>query len=189
MTSEAVLRRISGPKSALAAGIALMLLGCFVFSLNDALQGAKQVIERRVNAFGVAMLNTWVREPTMDSMGRLSWITIVIFISSMIVPTSPQRMLAGTLVAASMDPLGVWFAHLRGMPVPSVVNTFVLFMPNYACAIVAVDGWPADLRTLDREELGQLCREIREYTVDAVHFGSPEMEALARGKILRMPVQ
>jgi len=27
---------------------------------------------------------------------------------------------------------------------------------------------PADLRALDREELGQLCREIREYTVDAV---------------------
>ena len=37
MTSQALPRRSSGPKSALAAGIALMLLGCFVFSLNDAL--------------------------------------------------------------------------------------------------------------------------------------------------------
>ncbi len=27
-----------------------------------------------------------------------------------------------------------WLAHLRGVPVPSIVNTFVLFMPNYACA-------------------------------------------------------
>src|SRR5438876_6870151 len=27
---------------------------------------------------------------------------------------------------------------------------------------------PADLRALDREQLGQLCREIRDYTVDAV---------------------
>src|SRR5260221_1479793 len=27
---------------------------------------------------------------------------------------------------------------------------------------------PADLRSLDREELAQLCREIRDYTVDAV---------------------
>ena len=27
---------------------------------------------------------------------------------------------------------------------------------------------PADLRSLDREEVGQLCREIRQYTVDAV---------------------
>ena len=46
-------------------------------------------------------------------------------------------MLAGTLVAASMDPLGVWFAHLRGVPVPSIVNTFVLCMPNYVCAVIA----------------------------------------------------
>jgi drug/metabolite transporter (DMT)-like permease len=37
MTSQALHRRASGPKSKLAAGIALMLLGCFVFSLNDAL--------------------------------------------------------------------------------------------------------------------------------------------------------
>ena len=35
MTSEAVHRTISSPKSALAAGIALMLVGCFMFSLND----------------------------------------------------------------------------------------------------------------------------------------------------------
>src|ERR1700687_4968046 len=37
MTSQVLHRRISSPKSALAAGIALMLLGCFVFSLNDTL--------------------------------------------------------------------------------------------------------------------------------------------------------
>ena len=49
----------------------------------------------------------------------LSWITIVILVSSMIVPTTPRKMLAASLVAASMDPLGVWVAHLRGVPVPS----------------------------------------------------------------------
>ncbi len=48
------------------------------------------------------------------------------------------RCWSTSLVAASMDPLGVWLAHLRGLPVPSVVNTFVLFMPNYACAVVAI---------------------------------------------------
>lgn len=35
MTSQALHRRSSSPKSALAAGIALMLLGCLMFSLND----------------------------------------------------------------------------------------------------------------------------------------------------------
>src|SRR5215475_12284814 len=37
-----------------------------------------------------------------------------------------------------MDPLGVWLAHLRGFSVPSIVTTVVSFMPNYACAVVAV---------------------------------------------------
>ena len=32
-----------------------------------------------------------------------------------------------------MGPLGVWIAHLRGPAVPSLVNTFVIFLPNYAC--------------------------------------------------------
>jgi serine/threonine protein kinase len=122
-----------------------------------------------VNAFGVAMLNTWARSPTEDSLGRLSWITIVIFISSMIVPTSPRRMLAGTLVAASMDPLGVWFAHLRGVPVPSVLNTLVLCMPNYVCAVIA---------TLPSHILSRLGRRLRE----AQDLGSYKlMELLGHG--------
>src|ERR1700752_505718 len=37
MISQVLRRSIESPKSALAGGIALMLLGCFVFSLNDAL--------------------------------------------------------------------------------------------------------------------------------------------------------
>ncbi|HLL28167.1 MAG TPA: DMT family transporter [Xanthobacteraceae bacterium] len=37
MSMQAMSRSIASPKSALAAGIGLMLLGCFVFSLNDAL--------------------------------------------------------------------------------------------------------------------------------------------------------
>lgn len=90
-----------------------------------------------LNAVGVAMLNTWARTPTVDAMAHLSWNTVVILVASMIMPTTPRKMLVTSVIAASMDPLGVWMAHLRGVPVPSVLNTFVLFMPNYACAIVA----------------------------------------------------
>jgi len=90
-----------------------------------------------LNAMAVALLNTWSRMPANDSM-HLSWNTVTILVSSMILPATPRKMLVASLVAASMDPLGVWTAHLRGLPVPSVVNTFVLFMPNYACAVVAV---------------------------------------------------
>jgi len=91
-----------------------------------------------LNAILIAMINTWATNPTAETLGRLSWTTIVILISAMIVPSTPRRMLAGSLVAASMEPLGVWIAHLRGLPVPSVVDTFVLLLPNYICAVVAV---------------------------------------------------
>ena len=70
--------------------------------------------------------------------GLLSWNAVVILVAAMIIPASPTRILVAALVSASTDPLAVWVAHLRGAGVPSVVETLVLFMPNYACAAVAV---------------------------------------------------
>jgi hypothetical protein len=93
-----------------------------------------------LNAFGVAMFNI-SRGPVISQPGDLSWNTIVILTFSMIMPTSPAKMLAASLAAASTDPLAFWIAHLRGADVPAAVNTLVLFTPNYVCAIVAV--WPA----------------------------------------------
>jgi eukaryotic-like serine/threonine-protein kinase len=75
--------------------------------------------------------------PPQMHFGGLSWIAIVILLSSMIMPNSPRKTLVASLAAASMDPLGVWVAHLRGVAGPSAVQTMVLFMPNYACALVA----------------------------------------------------
>ena len=87
----------------------------------------------------------------------------------MIVPTTPRKMLAASLVAASMDPLGVWIAHLRGLPVPSVVNTFVLLLPNYVCAVVAM---------LPSHVLQRIGRRLRE----AQELGSYQLvELLGRG--------
>jgi eukaryotic-like serine/threonine-protein kinase len=92
-----------------------------------------------LNALAVALVNTQARTVTIFTMGgHVSWMTIVILVGSMILPTTPRKMLAAALFSATMDPLGVWVAQLRGLPVPSLVDTFVIFMPNYACAIVAV---------------------------------------------------
>jgi serine/threonine-protein kinase len=90
-----------------------------------------------LNAFLIAMLNSWVAPPVVTAF-HLSWITILILVVSMIAPTIPQKMLAASMVAASMDPLGVWLAHLRGVPTPSALATLIMFLPNYACAVVAV---------------------------------------------------
>ena len=91
------------------------------------------------NAAAVALINTQARSLTIATMGgHVSWMTIVILVGSMILPTTPRKMLAVALFSASMDPFGVWIAHLRGLAVPSMTDAFVIFMPNYACAIVAI---------------------------------------------------
>jgi hypothetical protein len=121
-----------------------------------------------VNAMAVATTNTLNPVQPIETMG-LSWNVVVILIASMILPASPRKMLASSLLAASMDPLAVWFAHLRGIPVPSFVGTFVLFMPNYACAIVA---------TMPPRMLQHIGRRLRQ----AQEMGSYQLvERLGRG--------
>ena len=91
-----------------------------------------------LNAFGVALLNTWAMLPMMGRNQYLSWITILILVFAMIAPAPPRQLLGASLIAASMDPFGVWLAYLRGANVPSAAFTMVLYLPNYICAVVAV---------------------------------------------------
>ena len=90
-----------------------------------------------LNAMAVAMINTQVRMPDMTRPGTISWNTVVVLVSSMIMSTTPLKILIGSLLAATTDPLGIWLAHLRGVNVPDFVDTLVFFAPNYACAVVA----------------------------------------------------
>lgn len=108
------------------------------------------------SSFAVAVLNTWSTQALEASLGQLSWITIVILVSSMILVTTPTKVLVASLVAASMDPLAVWIAHLRGLPTPSVLQTFIMFIPNYSCAVVAI------LPSSVLRRMGRRLREARE---------------------------
>jgi serine/threonine-protein kinase len=105
------------------------------------------------HAFALALLNSWAEQPT--TMRPLSGTTVLILFFGMLAPARPARMLAAAVVAASMDPLGVWIAHLRGLPVPSALSTVLMFYPNYVCAVLAV----APARILYR--LGRQIREAR----------------------------
>ena len=118
-----------------------------------------------LNAFAVALLNSWVKTPTSHATLPLSWNIVVILVWAMIMPTTPRKTIVTSLIAASMDPLGVWIGHLRGMPVPSFVNTFVLFAPNYACAAVA---------TIPSRVLLRIGRRLRQ----AQEMGSYHLEEL-----------
>jgi serine/threonine-protein kinase len=109
-----------------------------------------------LNAVGVALLNTWASTPVYGAAPTVSWIAVLILVFSMISPMEPWPMLVASLVAASMDPLGVWLADLRGVPAPSVAMTLLHFLPSYLCAIVAI----APAQILQR--LGRRLREARE---------------------------
>jgi serine/threonine-protein kinase len=108
------------------------------------------------NAIGVALLNTWATSPVYGAGPTVSWIAVLILVFSMISPTTPRRMLTASVVAASMDPLGVWLADLRGVAAPSAVVVLLHFLPNYICAIVAIV--PAQIL----QRLGRRLREAQE---------------------------
>src|SRR4051812_12642430 len=62
-------------------------------------------------ALGIGIVNQW--EPQRLLAGRLSWICVLILIFPMIVPNTPRKTLAASLIAASMDPFGILVAHVR----------------------------------------------------------------------------
>jgi len=105
------------------------------------------------HAFGLALLNSWTQQPT--TMRPISPITVLILFFGMLAPAQPAQMLAAGLITASMDPVGVWIAHLRGLATPTLFNTLTMFYPNYVCAVLAV----APARILLR--LGRQIREAR----------------------------
>jgi eukaryotic-like serine/threonine-protein kinase len=88
------------------------------------------------HAMALALLNSWTVQPT--TMRPLSGVTVLILFFAMLAPARPSRIFAASVVAAAMDPLGVWIAHLRGLPVPSPLATLAMFYPNFACAVLAV---------------------------------------------------
>jgi len=151
--------------AAVATSLILLL---FVHHRTDA-PPAAGLLCMLLNAAGIALINTWARDPTRESMGHLSWTTFVILASAAIMPTTPRKMLAASLAAASLEPLGVWCAHLRGVAVPGIVETLALTMPNYVSALVA---------TVPSQVFQGLGRRLRE----AQDLGSYQLvELLGRG--------
>src|SRR5262245_7761992 len=73
-----------------------------------------------VNSLAIALINEWV--PTFPDGTELSWNTILILTYAIAAPTTPGKMLAACILAASADPLAVGVANLRGLPEPGFVQ-------------------------------------------------------------------
>ncbi len=90
-----------------------------------------------VNAFGTAGLESWIAGPQLVVLGMPSWTTINILVCAMIMPSSPRKTFIASTVAATLWPIGMWIAHLRGFEVPGVGQTLVMAIPNYLWAGIA----------------------------------------------------
>jgi serine/threonine-protein kinase len=102
----------------------------------------------------VGIIAQWVPPPVAP---RISWLCALILSYPAIVPTAPGRTLWVTLLAASMEPLGLWVADLRGVPFQHSLFYYIWdFLPTYLCAVIAVV--PAKII----RGLGQQVRRARE---------------------------
>jgi serine/threonine-protein kinase len=92
---------------------------------------------------GVLWWAAWgVRDPT-----GISWVCVWIVIFPLIVPASPGKAFLAALAAASVRPLLFLVAAARGGVLPPFAMLFIVTLPNYICAALAmavakvVYGW------------------------------------------------
>jgi hypothetical protein len=86
-------------------------------------------------AFAAGVINQWQPQALA---GRLSWLCILILIFPSLVPAPPRTVLLGSLLAASMDPVGLLIAQARGLELPPTGLLVWTYLPNYICAGLAV---------------------------------------------------
>ena len=109
-----------------------------------------------LNCAFLAFLETWIAPPQQALAWQLSWSTVVILLCAMFMPTSPRKMLIAALISASLRPIGMWLAYLRGLDVPSLTQTLALSVPAFACAFIAT------LPSRMFQRMGQRLKEARE---------------------------
>jgi serine/threonine-protein kinase len=85
-----------------------------------------------------AFLLHWI--PVDLAQIRISWICLIVVAYPAIVPSTPRTTLVVSFIAATMDPLWLWVAALRGVPIENASAYTVIWyvLPNYISVGLAV---------------------------------------------------
>ena len=96
------------------------------------------------SAFLLGFLNFWLLDVISQAGGStaslgVSWIVLIILVYPAIAPNTPARILVASLLAASMDPLGLLIALASGAQLDvSLASLMNWFLPTYIAAFLAV---------------------------------------------------
>jgi serine/threonine-protein kinase len=131
---------------------------------------------------GIGIINQW--EP-LTVAGRISWLCVLILIFPSIVPSPPRLTLIGSLAVATMDPFGLLVAHLRGIQLPPLTLLAWTYLPNYACAVLAV--LPATIIIRLRREVDRARRLGSYRLVERIGMGGMGEVWKAEHRLLARP--
>lgn len=93
-----------------------------------------------LTALAIGLVTHWHQPPggrTADPM--ITWIGAVVLMSAAIVPNDPLKTLVAGLIAASMNPISMLIARVRGVwDFGPVSNVLVKYYPDYMLVVVSV---------------------------------------------------
>ncbi len=160
-TSGAAAFRIEIPDY-IAAGSALLSLLIF-FHARRCPRGPRSALDvgliyMMLTALALGLSVHWYHAPAGPVTPAISWIGVVVLMFAAIVPSAPSKTLIASLIAVSMNPLGMIVMHTGG-------NPLLMHYPDYLLAGVAVvishvmtklGRQVAKARELGSYELGEL---------------------------------
>ena len=125
------------PGNPVAFGCVLLSLGIVLYTRRSApamsmLLNLSLVYEVAL-AFAIGLVNQW----TPNAVG-LSWICVLILVHPLIVPNAPGKTFVASVLAASMDFVGLAITGARGVPLPDWQVVLWTYLPNFICAALAV---------------------------------------------------
>jgi eukaryotic-like serine/threonine-protein kinase len=72
-----------------------------------------------------------------DGFREVSQITLLTLLFAALVPNRPRRVFVASLLAAAMDPLGLWITIQRGNPTPPPAQMAGIFMSTFTGVVVS----------------------------------------------------